>query len=66
MMVIMKRILTAVWVVCVVVTSVRAQEPIDLLLYNGKIFSADEQLSDLLSGGSSRRSDRRVRLGWPV
>ncbi len=61
-MVIMKRILTAVWVVCVVVTSVRAQEPIDLLLYNGKIFSADEQLS--IYSAVAVRDGRIVELGW--
>ena len=61
-MVIMKRMLTAVWVACVLVTSVLAQEPIDLLLYNGKIFSADEQLS--IYSAVAVRDGRIVELGW--
>ena len=42
----MKRLLIAAWILCAVaVGPARAQESVDLLLHNGKIFAADELLS---------------------
>ena len=58
----MKRFLLAVWMLCVTVAPARAQEPVDLVLHNGKIFTADQLLSTF--SAVAVRDDRIVALGW--
>ena len=58
----MKRLLVAVWMLGLAVAPARAQEPVDLLLHNGKIFSADELLSTF--SAVAVRDGRIVALGW--
>ena len=58
----MKRLLVAAWMVCLAVAPARAQQPVDLLLHNGKIFSADELLSTF--SAVAVRDGRIVALGW--
>ena len=58
----MKRFLLAVWMLCVTVAPARAQESVDLVLHNGKIFTADQLLSTF--SAVAVRDDRIVALGW--
>ena len=58
----MKRFLLAVWMLCVIVAPARAQESVDLILHNGKIFTADQLLSTF--SAVAVRDDRIVALGW--
>ena len=58
----MKRFLLAVWMLCVTVAPARAQESVDLILHNGKIFTADQLLSTF--SAVAVRDDRIVALGW--
>ena len=58
----MKRFLLAVWMLCVTVAPARAQEAVDLVLHNGKIFTADQLLSTF--SAVAVRDDRIVALGW--
>ena len=59
------RRLSAACLVVVLIASVRsahAQEPVDLLLHNGKIFTADERLSTF--SAVAVRDGRIIALGW--
>ena len=58
----MKRFLLAVWMLCVIVAPAWAQESVDLILHNGKIFTADQLLSTF--SAVAVRDDRIVALGW--
>ena len=58
----MKRFLLAVGMLCVTVAPARAQESVDLILHNGKIFTADQLLSTF--SAVAVRDDRIVALGW--
>ena len=59
----MKRFLIAAWILCApMVGSAQAQETVDLLLHNGKIFTADELLSTF--SAVAVRDGRIVALGW--
>ena len=50
------------WVVALQSVPVQAQEPVDLLLHNGKVFTADELLSTY--SAVAVRDGRIVALGW--
>ena len=63
----MRRIRIAAWVVAAAVASMaagpaQAQEPVDLLLRNGKVFTADQLLSTY--SAVAVRDGRIVALGW--
>ena len=59
----MRRFLIAAWILCApMVGSAQAQESVDLLLHNGKIFTADELLSTF--SAVAVRDGRIVALGW--
>jgi hypothetical protein len=58
----MKRLVTALCVAGLVAAPLRAQEPVDLLLHNGKVFTADELLSTF--SAVAVRDGRIVALGW--
>ena len=50
------------WVVALQSVPVQAQEPVDLLLHNGKVFTADQLLSTY--SAVAVRDGRIVALGW--
>ena len=59
----MRQLLIAGGILCVLAAApLRAQESVDLLLHNGKIFTADELLSTFTA--VAVRDDRIVALGW--
>ena len=59
----MRQLLIAGGILCVLASApLRAQESVDLLLHNGKIFTADELLSTFTA--VAVRDDRIVALGW--
>ena len=63
----MRRIRIAAWVVAAAVASMaagpaHAQEPVDLLLHSGKVFTADQLLSTY--SAVAVRDGRIVALGW--
>ena len=59
----MKRLLIAAWLAGAAgAASARAQEPVDLLLHNGKVFAADELLSTY--SAVAVRDGRIAALGW--
>ena len=59
----MRQLLIAGWILCVLAAApLRAQESVDLLLHNGKIFTADQLLSTFTA--VAVRDDRIVALGW--
>jgi len=59
----MKRLLIAGGILCVLATApLQAQESVDLILHNGKIFTADALLSTF--SAVAVRDDRIVALGW--
>ncbi len=58
----MKRLVMAVCIVGLVGGPVEAQEQVDLLLHNGKVFAADELLSTY--SAVAIRGDRIVAVGW--
>ncbi len=59
----MKRLLIAGGILCVLAAApLRAQESVDLILHNGKIFTADQLLSTF--SAVAVRDDRIVALGW--
>ena len=59
----MKRLVIAGWILCLMAAfPLRAQESVDLVLHNGKIFTADQLLSTFSS--VAVRDGRIVALGW--
>lgn len=59
----MKRLLIAGGILCVLAAApLQAQESVDLILHNGKIFTADALLSTF--SAVAVRDDRIVALGW--
>ena len=59
----MRRLLIAAWLLTLAGASpAPAQEPVDLLLHNGKVFAADELLSTY--SAAAVRNGRIVALGW--
>lgn len=59
----MRQLLIAGGILCVLAAApLRAQESVDLLLHNGKIFTADQLLSTFTA--VAVRDDRIVALGW--
>mgnify|MGYP000748867281 CR=1 FL=1 len=59
----MKRHVIAGWILCVAAAvPLWAQESVDLILHNGKIFTADQLLSTF--SAVAVRDDRIVALGW--
>ena len=61
----MRQLLIAGGILCVLAAApLRAQESVDLLLHNGKIFTADQLLSTF--SAVAVRDDRIVALGFPI
>ena len=59
----MNRLLIAAWLLLVTgAVPAQAQEPVDLLLHNGKVFAADELLSTY--SAVAVRGGRILALGW--
>ena len=60
----MRRVWIAAWVVyAAAAAQVQAQEPVDLLLHNGKIFTADALLSTYSAVAVRDGPHRGARLG---
>ncbi len=58
----MNRLLIAAWILSLTGAQARAQEPVDLLLHNGKVFAADELLSTY--SAIAVRDGRIAAVGW--
>ena len=58
----MTRLVIAGWMLCAAAAPARAQESVDLLLHNGKIFTADPLLSTF--SAVAVRDGQIVALGW--